>query len=202
MLDKTPFCAPTDRNKDFILPILKEHLRANDQVLEIGSGTGQHAVFFAENMPEIVWQPTELMGKVSWVEDRRSQASLKNIKETLVLGVSENSFQSLSLKYNAIFTANTLHIMSWRENLWLFEQTASVLESKGLFIVYGPFRFEGKYSSEGDQRFDTHLRGEDAKMGIRDFEEVQKALKSNGIEFLQKYGMPANNFTLVFQKQK
>lgn len=199
------FSQAAENNKLFILEIIKQYIKSDDHILEIGSGTGQHISYFAESLPSNTWQPADLICNHESV--RAWCMGQKNICEPIELNV--NSFlnsttqQNLNCnnkKYNIIYTANTCHIMSWPEVELMLKIISFLIEENGFFIVYGPFKFDGDFTSESNQQFDASLRAQSASMGIRDFEDIVKAASLNNLKILKKYDMPANNNILVFQK--
>lgn len=156
-----------ENNKRPILKILEQYLVNNAHVLEIGSGTGQHARYFADKFPNILWHTSDLeknhLGILSWVVG----CNHKNISSPRNLDVS-NRLAWPKISFDAIFTANTMHIMSWQEVCLMFELAARCLKDKGFFFSYGPFNCDGKFTSVSNKIFNDSLRQQDPKMGIRD----------------------------------
>jgi len=197
MENELPFSQACENNKTHILSVLKKHLALTDYVLEIGSGTGQHAVYFGEKFPHLIWQPADRNEHLEGITRRIEQAQLSNVRPPLELDVNqpwpiENA--------QAVFSANTVHIMSWQEVERLISQLGCVLESKGVFCLYGPFNREGRYTSESNARFDQWLKGRDPQSGIRDFEAIRGLAQVAGLQLIDDYEMPANNSCLVFYK--
>lgn len=192
-----PFSPACENNKNPILNILQQYLSAGHRVLEIGSGTGQHAVFFANNLPSITWQPSDRLenhsGMKLWLQD----ANHDNLHAPLVLDVMTDAVVD---DYHAVYTANTMHIMSWAEVLKMVELVGDRLVSDGMFFVYGPFNIDGQFTSDSNQRFDQHLRSVALHMGIRDMAEVTLACKQQQLVLHATHDMPANNKLLVFKK--
>jgi len=188
-MDK-PFSAACERNKTPILQVLQPLYAGVTQVLEVGSGTGQHAVHFAAALPHLVWQcsdvPSQLAGLQLWLDE----AALPNLPPPLALHVSQGLPPG---PWDAVFTANTLHIMGWSEVQCLFDGLAACLPDGGLFTAYGPFNLDGRFTSEGNARFDAQLRQADPRRGIRDLEAVDALARAAGLQMLRNETMPAHN---------
>ncbi len=195
-MDK-PFAPSCERNKAPILQILQPLYAGVSRVLEIGSGTGQHAVHFAAALPHLVWQctdvPAHLPGMRLWLDE----AALPNLPPPLALDVSEGL---PSGTFDAVFTANTLHIMGWSEVQRLVEGLAAVLPENGLFTAYGPFNLGGRFTSEGNARFDAELRQVDPRRGLRDLEAVDALARAAGLQLLADEPMPAHNRCVSWQR--
>ena len=193
-----PYSESCDQNRDPILSIIQPLLTPFKRVLEIGSGTGQHAVFFAKKMPHLDWQTSDRdqyhQGIQQWIDD----AKLPNLQNPLSLDVLKDKW--MDQQYDAVFTANTLHIMHHEDVQALFENIESVLNADGLMIVYGPFNYDGHYSSESNARFDHWLKNNDPKSSIKDFEWVNTLANKAGLVLQDDYEMPANNRILCWKK--
>jgi cyclopropane fatty-acyl-phospholipid synthase-like methyltransferase len=193
-----PFSESCERNRAPILEVLSKVFADRHVVLEIGSGTGQHAVHFAKAMPHLLWQTSDLEeqheGIMSWLLEAR----LRNVLPPLDLDVSDADWPVVSV--DAVFTANTLHIVSWPEVERFFEGVGRVLEPDGVLAVYGPFNYNGQYTSESNARFDKWLKERDPKSGIRDFEAVDELARGAGLGLVSDHAMPANNRCLVWRK--
>jgi cyclopropane fatty-acyl-phospholipid synthase-like methyltransferase len=185
-----PFSEASERNKAPILQVLRERFGSSRQVLEIGSGTGQHAVFFAAAMPQCVWQCSDVAANLPGLRLWLDEAGLPNLPAPLLLDVDE---ALPALRVDAVYSANTLHIMSWPQVQRLFEALPRWLEPGGLLLVYGPFNYRGQFSSDSNARFDAMLRQDDARRGIRDFEAVDVLARAAGLSLLDDVAMPANN---------
>jgi cyclopropane fatty-acyl-phospholipid synthase-like methyltransferase len=194
-----PFAESCEQNKRVILAVLEKLFIEPGTVLEIGSGTGQHAVFFAANLPHLQWQPSDQdenhTGIRAWLEE----AALDNVFDPLSLDVRQPYWPVERVDY--IFSANTLHIMSWAAVQDMFTGLGQVLARDGLLVLYGPFNYDGAYTSDSNARFDQWLRERDPLSGIRDFTELDKLAGKAGLGFVQDYQMPANNRILVWQKR-
>jgi len=196
LIDK-PFSESCVQNRDPILAILRPLFADRRHVLEIGSGTGQHAVYFAADLPHLVWQtadvPQHHPGIQAWLEE----AAVPNVLPPLALDVNDTAWRSG--RYDAVFSANTLHIMGWPEVERFFAGVGAVLEAGGILAVYGPFNYGGRYTSESNARFDAWLKARDPASGVRDFEAVDALARSQGLVLQQDIAMPANNRTLVWR---
>lgn len=192
-----PFSQACENNKNAILAVIKPLFEHLDMVLEVGSGTGQHAVYFAGQLPHLQWQPADqqeyLAGIQSWLEF----AKLPNILPPLPLDVNQ-PWPITSAP--AIFSANTVHIMSWVEVEKFFAGLASVLQAGGVFCLYGPFNYQGRYTSDSNARFDQWLLQRDPLSAIRDFEAIDQLAQQAGLTLLADHAMPANNRCLVWKK--
>ena len=201
MSDK-PFSPSCERNRDPILAVLREHLADRRHVLEIGSGTGQHAVHFAAAMPWLAWQCSDvadnLPGMLLWLDEAR----LPNTPPPIELDVRgpwpTRSFDAPA--FDAVFTANSLHIMGWPEVQAFFAGIDTVLVDDATLVVYGPFNYGGDYSSDSNREFDGWLKARDPRSAIRDFEAVDALARGIGLGLVADIAMPANNRTLVWQR--
>jgi len=193
-----PFSQACLNNRDPILQILRRVFSKQCRVLEIGSGTGQHAVYFAEHLPHLHWQTSDLAENheaiLAWLEDY----SGNNIAPPLVLDVTQLPWPIS--KVDAIFSANTAHIMPWEAVEKMFAAIPSVLEAGGILALYGPFNYNGTYTSESNQRFDSWLKAQAPHRAIRDFEKVDALARRAGLTLLEDNAMPANNRLLVWRK--
>lgn len=193
-----PYSQACENNKTAILPVLQQAFAGCKTVLEIGSGTGQHAVYFAAGLPHLTWQPSDremnLAGMQLWFDE----VSLDNLAASLQLDVTERWPDA---KFDGLFTANTLHIMSWPTVQQLFAGLADVSHSGTTLAIYGPFNYDGRFTSDSNARFDAQLKSRDAAMGIRDVEAVCTLAQQHRFSLLQDYAMPANNRLLVFKRQ-
>lgn len=212
-----PFAPACERNRDPILEVLREHFGDSGRVLEIGGGTGQHAVHFAAAMPWLTWQCSDraeyLPGIRAWLDD----AGLPNTPSPVELDVgdwaslvrgrmpSPPSLEHLlsqageGTAFDALFSANTLHIMGWPQVQAFFAGVGAVLAGGGTLVVYGPFNYSGDYSSDSNREFDGWLRGRDPASAIRDFEAVDALAHGAGLVLQDDIAMPANNRCLVWR---
>ena len=189
-----PSCA---RNREPILEVLREHFADRRRVLEIGSGTGQHAVYFAAALPHLTWQASEraenLPGIRAWLAD----AQLPNTPDAIELDVGGAWPQHAC---DAVFSANTLHIMHWHEVETLFARLPQVLDEGGLVAIYGAFNYGGRFSSESNAAFDAWLKARGVHQGIRDFEAVDRLAAGVGLALVEDRAMPSNNRMLLWRR--
>ena len=193
-----PFSQSCENNKQPILQIIQTIFQQSTTVWEIGSGTGQHACYFAEKLPFLSWQTTDkeenLPGINCWIE----QSGLSNLPKSRVLNVVDEEWPCQTI--DAVFTANTLHIMNWSEVECFFAGLKRYLSKKAWVCIYGPFNYNGHYTSGSNLQFDQWLKSRDSQSGIRDFEAIEKLAKAVSLELINDFAMPANNRLLVFQK--
>lgn len=199
-----------ENNKNPIVNILKEAFANTEQVLEIGSGTGQHSVFFAEHLPHLQWQTSDLAEHHYSIKARKEDSKLTNLLDPIVVDLNQEWLTTLqdsaltpsstSAIIDGIFTANTLHIISWSLVKNFFKEAEKYLAKGGILCIYGPFNYQRKFTSESNAQFDVLLKHRNPESGIRDFEEVQALAKQAGFTLLTDHTMPANNRLLVFIK--
>jgi cyclopropane fatty-acyl-phospholipid synthase-like methyltransferase len=197
MIESKPFAPHCERNKEPILAVLQPYLLNRRRVLEIGSGTGQHAVFFAPALPNTVWQTSDLEENLSGIRLWVQEAALPNLPQPLLLDVTGEWPKQ---RFDAAFTANSLHIMAWTAVEQFFAGIDAVLERDGLLAVYGPFNYHGTYTSESNREFDGWLKHRSALSGIRDFEAVDALANRIGLQLVNDHAMPANNRLLVWRR--
>ena len=195
-----PYSEACERNKTPILAVLREVFKDMTRVLEIGSGTGQHAVFFAAELPHLVWQPSDRAENLSGIQRWLDEVALPNIKPPLTLDVTMDDWPVDDNGVDGVFSANTAHIMGWSEVECFIAGVGRVLAPGGHFCLYGPFRYQGRHTSDSNARFDTSLRLHDPRMGVRDFEAVDALARQAGLKPLADHPLPANNRLLVWQK--
>lgn len=188
------FSPSCENNKHPILDLLSVYFKDSKQVLEIGSGTGQHAVFFAKHLPHLLWNTSDMLNNHdsinAWIEDE----NLSNVIPPIDFLFGQNDWPDLPI--DAIFTANTTHIMQREEAKLMMQQIGANLNSGGVFCQYGPMNVNGDYTSDGNRNFDQHLQ-QSGCGGIRDIAEL--AEWAIGMELIQQIPMPANNFLLVWK---
>ncbi|MEW7973301.1 MAG: DUF938 domain-containing protein [Candidatus Thiodiazotropha endolucinida] len=194
-----PYSEACDENKAPILEVLLRLFRDVRTVLEIGSGTGQHAVHFAAAMPHLTWQTSDMEENHPGIRAWLREAALPNVRNPLGLDVSRAWPAG---EYDAIFSANTTHIMSWPEVELMFQGVGQVLKRGGCFALYGPFNYQGGYTSESNQRFDQWLKSRDPLSGIRDFEMLDELAAANHLIFSEDVEMPVNNRILVWYRDR
>jgi cyclopropane fatty-acyl-phospholipid synthase-like methyltransferase len=187
-----------DRNKAPILAKLTEEFAHARHILEIGSGTGQHALYFAAHLPHLSWQPTDTGEYLPVLRERVRLEGGVNLRAAIELDVRADPWPVEAVE--GIFSANTLHIMSWSSVQDFFRGVAGVLGNPGVLCVYGPFRYGGRYTSESNAVFDEYLRNRDPESGIRDLEAVDGLARQRGLELAADHAMPANNQLLVWKR--
>lgn len=195
-----PFSQACENNKAPILAVLKQAFAGRRKVLEIGSGTGQHAVYFAPRLPHLRWYTSdraENHGAINfWINDHPAP----NLHRPRLLDVDMAIWPLLSA--DAVFTANTCHIMPWKSVERMFVGLAKHLELGGVLCIYGPFKYNGSYTSASNEEFDRWLKRQNADQGIRDFEAIAALAQSIGLELVSDHSMPANNHILEWRRIK
>lgn len=197
MSESKPFAPHCERNKEPILAVLQPYFTERKRVLEIGSGTGQHAVFFAPALPNTVWQTSDMEENLPGIRLWLQEASLPNLPPPLLLDVTG---EWPNQRFDAAFTANSLHIMPWSAVEQFFAGVNTVLESDALLAVYGPFNYNGAFTSDSNREFDGWLKQRSPVSGIRDFEKVDALAKSIGLQLVEDHAMPANNRLIVWRR--
>jgi len=199
-MDDKPYAPACDRNREPILAVLRDVFAQRRRVLEIGSGTGQHAVHFAQALPHLVWQASDRAANLPGIRMWLDEARLVNTPSPIALDVNGDwpTDDPAAPRFDAVFTANTLHIMGWDDVVRLFARLPSAVERSATLAIYGPFRYAGRHTSDSNAAFDARLRAEDARQGIRDAEAVEALARAAGFDLVDDRAMPANNRTLVF----
>ena len=191
-----PYSESCAQNREPILAVLRRFLGESRQLLEIGSGTGQHAVYFAPEFPGLQWQTSDRgpnhAGIDAWLEAHPAA----NLLPPLVLDVSLDSWPDGD--YDAVFSANTAHIMHQAEVAAMFAGVGRLLSSGGLFLLYGPFNIGGRYTAPSNEQFDQWLRSQDPGMGVRDLDWLSELAAGAGMRLHEVVDMPADNKTLVW----
>jgi SAM-dependent methyltransferase len=194
-----PYAEACDQNKAPILAVLSRLFADTGTVLEVGSGTGQHAVHFASALPHLIWQTSDIVENHVGIEAWLDEAGLPNLLYPLDLDVC-GAWPNKT--YQAVFSANTSHIMSWFEVERFIEGVGRVLALEGRFALYGPFNYNGRYTSDGNRRFDAWLKARNPRSGIRDFVDLNRLAKAQGLSFEEDIEMPVNNRILVWQRKE
>jgi len=197
MTDK-PYSPASERNREPILAVLRRHFADRQRVLEIGSGTGQHAVHFAARLPHLAWQASDRAENLEGIRAWLGEAGLANTPAPLQLDVTQDHWPAQ--QYDAVYSANTLHIMSWAEVERLFARLPEVLAADARLAVYGPFNYGGRFTSDSNAAFDASLKAQLPHRGIRDFEAVDALARAIGLSLLEDNAMPANNRCLVWKR--
>lgn len=192
-----PYSESCDQNREPILSVIQPLFADVRDVLEIGSGTGQHAVFFGEKMPHLTWQTSDVALYHQGIQMWLDEAALPNVKAPLSLDVGDAWPPS---QFDAVYSANTVHIMGWDAVEACFAGVGRVLNTGGVFALYGPFNYNGQFTSDSNAQFDVWLKQRDPVSGVRDFEALDKLAQQAGMTLQHDYEMPANNRVLVWQK--
>lgn len=199
-MHRQPDAPATRRNRDAILEVLKDELRGAQAVLEIGSGTGQHAVYFGKALPYLCWQTSDRAenhaGIQAWLDAEKVDNVLAPLDvDVLVAG-------DVPGRFDAVFSANTAHIMSLQAVARMFALVGRILPARGRFCLYGPFNVDGAFTSDSNEAFDRSLRAQDAEMGIRDLTDLDSLARESALLRVRQYAMPANNMLIVWEKQE
>ena len=193
-----PYSEYAARNAAPILEILKREFRDSQRVLEIGSGTGQHAVTFSAALDHLLWQTSDLdenhAGINAWIE----ASELDNVAAPLSMDTRTASVDADI--YDAVYSSNTAHIMGIDAVENMYSLVGAALPTGGIFCLYGPFRLDGQFNTRSNAAFDNNLRGRDPVMGIRDLESLDRFAGAHGLRRQRLYAMPSNNYVAVWQK--
>jgi cyclopropane fatty-acyl-phospholipid synthase-like methyltransferase len=192
-----PHAPSCDRNRGPIIEVLHDHFQDRGLVLEIGSGTGQHAVYFATALPHLTWQASDRAENLAGIQAWLDEAALANTPPPLELDVSGDW---PAQRFDGVFSANCLHIMGWGAVERLFAGLPAVMAPDFKLIIYGPFNYGGQFTSESNAAFDLWLKERGAHQGIRDFEAVDALARAIGLELVEDRDMPANNRCLVWRR--
>ncbi|MEG0922727.1 MAG: DUF938 domain-containing protein [Comamonas sp.] len=196
-----PFSQACENNRAPILEVLQTAFADRCHVLEVGSGTGQHSVYFAPQMPQLVWQTSELPLHHGGIHAWHTAHPAPNLRVPVELDLRSSAWPSTADGvFDAAFTANTLHIVAWPLVERLFALVGSNLPTGGVFAVYGPFNYGSQFTSDSNRAFDGWLRQRDAASGIRDIEAVAQLAAQHQLHLLHDHAMPANNRLLVWKK--
>lgn len=194
-----PRAESAERNARAILEVLRLELRRYKKVLEIGSGTGQHAIRFASELRHLVWQTSDLEENHAGIRGWLSEAGLSNVHAPLLLDVMHADVETT---FDVVYSSNTAHIMSFEGVCKMFELVARVLEPGGVFVLYGPFRRSARFDTPSNEQFDASLRSRDAAMGIRDLEALDSLAADQGLMRESLYRVPSNNRVIIWKKVK
>lgn len=203
MPDSLPFSQACENNKPWILEVLRQHFTPLPdrpaRVLEIGGGTGQHAAFFAGQMPWLHWQSSDIADNVDTLQLRLRAAGLANLPEAITLDAFDTQWTLPAVDY--VFSANTLHIMSEAGVQGLFRNLPAVLADDAVLAIYGPFRYQGEFTSDSNAVFDQWLKQRDPLSGIRDAEWVDELASAAGLTLIEDNNMPANNQLRIWRRE-
>jgi predicted O-methyltransferase YrrM len=193
-----PFSQSCENNKVPILQIISELFSDSKEVWEIGSGTGQHACYFAQQLPHLSWQATDRAENMAGINAWLNEAGLDNTRPALALDVMDEVWPCQQI--DAVFSANTLHSMPWQAVQAFFQGLERYLtQPQALVCIYGPFNYQGKFTTASNAQFDQWLKNTDPERGIRDFEDIEVLARKAGLLVKDDFSMPANNRLLVLQ---
>lgn len=195
---KLPSAPACERNRDPILAVLREYFADRRHIFEVGSGTGQHAEYFAAALPHLNWQATERPETLPGLTARLRAAGLANAPAPLAFDANDASWPGDG--YDALFSANTLHIMSWPDIERLFAGLGTLLARDARIVIYGPFNYGGRFTSESNAVFDAWLKKQAAHQGIRDFAAVDTLARGAGFSLDADIAMPAHNRCLAWSR--
>lgn len=193
------YSAAADNNKDAILEVLKKYIRGEKRLLEIGTGTAQHAIHFAKHFDQLQWVTSDLARNHLPIATLLKKEKISNLHGPEKLQIGVDDFPKGSFDF--VYTANTLHIMSWKENKTLFKLLGKRLREGSLAFFYGPFKYNGDFTSPSNRDFDAHLKEQNLSSGIRNFEDVKKNMTDYGFKLVNDHEMPVNNRLLVFARE-
>ena len=193
-----PYAPACDRNREPILAIIRDLLPATGKVLELGSGSGQHAAYFSAALPLLEWLPSDLPECLPGIEAWRDDAG-ENCLEPIAIDLLSRELELPIV--DAIVCINTVHIMAWQGTVNLFAAARDALTDGGIIYLYGPYRYRDQSLAESNVRFDEWLKGRDSESGIREFEQVSVLAEKNGFELTADLPMPANNRSLCFMRR-
>jgi len=196
-MEAKPYSAACERNREPILALLRTHFADCRHVLEIGSGTGQHAVHFAAHLPQLTWQTSDHASQLAGIRAWLDEAALPNTPPPLTLDAAKGPWPRS--RYDAVFSANTLHIMAWPEVEALFAALPGCVDAHAKLAIYGPFNYAGRFTSPSNAEFDRSLKAQASHMGIRDFAAVDALAQAAGFQLIEDAAMPANNRCLVWR---
>ncbi len=198
-MDAKPYAESCDQNREPILAVLRDLFADRKAVLEIGSGTGQHAVYFGAQLPFLQWYTSDRMENHAGIRLWLTEAGLANVHPPLALDVTQADWPAPAV--DAVFSANTTHIMDWPEVESLFAGLGRLLPGGGLFALYGPFNYDGRYTSESNARFDAWLKQRDPCSGIRDVTDLNALADAAGLALRDDFAMPQNNRLLCWERR-
>lgn len=194
------YASASVRNSQPILGVLREELGQSHRLLEIGSGSAYHAVTFAEELPHLTWQTSDLGENHAYIDAAIKQSGSSNVRRPLLLDVQHGDVPAA--RYDAVYSCNTAHIMSFDAVQGMVALSGRALADGGLFILYGPFKRGGEFNTASNAAFDSSLRARDPEMGIRDLEAIDELAIKASLVRCRIYAMPANNLIVVWQKRE
>lgn len=193
-----PFSQACENNQKPILEVLLQVFSDRKRVLEIGSGTGQHAVYCAPRLPHLIWQTADLEANHPGINSWLDESTAENLRRPILLNADHPPWAVDTV--DAVFTANTCHIMAWESVESLFAGLDSILAPGAVVAIYGPFNYDGQFTSDSNARFDLWLKQQVSHQGIRDFEAINSLAENIGLALVEDNPMPANNRLLVWKK--
>lgn len=194
-----PYSEACERNRDPIFAVIQPLLAARRAVLEIGSGTGQHAVYFAAKLPQLIWHTSDREMYHAGIQLWLDEAALENVRPPLSLDVTQTPWPAMTV--DAVYSANTAHIMHWPEVEAMFAGVGGLLPAGGIFLLYGPFNDHGCYTSDSNRRFDEQLKSRDPLSGIHDADALDRLAQQAQLQARGDVAMPANNRILWWEKR-
>ncbi len=197
-MSKKPYAEACDQNGPPILDVLKQYLPQQGELLEIGSGTGQHAVMFAKEFPQLIWQASDRAEMHNGIQMWIDESDCNNLRAPIALDVLEDAWPEQ--QFDAVYSANTAHIMPIQAVEAMFAGVAEALKPAGQFLIYGPFLYDGEHTSESNLRFDRWIRAWESHRGVRDVTWLKEVAEPLGLVLEQDIAMPKNNRTLVWKK--
>lgn len=193
-----PYAESCDQNRNAILDVLQPLLLNSHSLLEIGSGTGQHAVYFTKKLPHITWNTSDRAENIEGIKLWLSDTGNERLPPPIELDVTQDNWPEITI--DTVFTANTCHIMNQQSVEIMMAQVGKLIPVGGQLIIYGPFNYNQKYSSLSNEKFDQWLKNRDPESAIRNFEDLNELAGKAGLNLAGDYEMPANNRILHWRK--
>lgn len=193
------------RNREPILDVLRRFFPEQGRVIELASGTGEHAVFFGAHFPRLTWQPSDVdPNNLESIAAWRETSEHGNVLAPMQLDLLREPTPLVHppAQYDAAFCANLIHIAPWVVCQHLMQFVAAALHTGGRFVMYGPFKLNGQHTAESNVAFEQWLLSQSDEYGVRHFEDVVEQARLNGLVLLERVPMPANNFCLIFEKRE
>ncbi|MDQ7075655.1 MAG: DUF938 domain-containing protein [Gammaproteobacteria bacterium] len=198
-MNHKPYSEACDQNAQPIFDLLSQKTPPNSTLLEIGSGSGQHAVYFGKALPSVTWQTSDRQQNHSGITLWLEEYALDNVLPPLALDVLNDPWPKQ--QYDTVYSANTAHIMPTAAVEAMFQGVGQVLQEKGLFLLYGPFMDNGQQTSVSNERFELWLKAQNPQQGVRDSVWLKELAESAGLTWLDDVQLPANNRILIWQKR-
>ncbi|VAW73321.1 hypothetical protein MNBD_GAMMA12-3318 [hydrothermal vent metagenome] len=198
-----PYAESADQNKEVIVDVLRQYFVKSGNVLEIGAGTGQHARYFSSLLTTLRWTPSEVPDYMLMLEQGITNSGISNLIDPISVDVNTvqpGSSGPLAVQYDYIYSANTLHIMSWQSCINLISLVSNLLASGGLMVTYGPYNVNNQFSSDSNERFDLWLKQRDSLSGIRDIDDLRCEGLEKNLQIDDIIEMPVNNKMLIWRK--